>query len=144
MKNQRNRRSVLVLALAGFALAALSGCNTAGGTAADLGLAGAGGVAGYHLSDHKAGGAAAGAVVGYAASRLAQSQAKREISEAEQRGYDRAMNQSVKQHYWIIQNQQRARENADEREARLVPVVIPETTIDGVTYNARVEYLRIQ
>lgn len=144
MKNQRNRHSVLVPAMAGLALVTLSGCNTVGGTAADLGLAGAGGVAGYHLSDHKAGGAAAGAVVGYAASRIAQSQVKREISEAEQRGYDRAMNQSVKQQYWIIQAQQRSREGADERETRLVPVVIPETTVNGVIHNARIEYLRVQ
>jgi hypothetical protein len=143
MKNQRNRRSVLVPAFAGL-LVTLSGCNTIGGTTADLGLAGAGGVAGYHLSDHKVGGAAAGAVVGYAASRIAQTQVKREVSEAEQRGYDRAMNQAVKQQYWIIQNQQRSRENTDEREARLVPVVIPESNINGVLVKAHVEYLRVQ
>lgn len=137
------RRQYECLVLVGLCLA-LTGCGTLGGTAADLGLAGAGGVAGYHLSDHKGEGAAAGAVVGYTASRIAQTQVKREISEAEQRGYDRAMNQSVKQHYWIIQAQQRSREDADKGETRLVPVVIPETTIDGVIQNTRIEYLRIQ
>ena len=36
----------------------LTGCSTLGGPAADVGLAGAGSVAGYHLADHKIGGAA--------------------------------------------------------------------------------------
>lgn len=139
-----NQRNGIVLVLAGAIAATLSGCSTVGGTVADVGLAGAGGVAGYHLSDHKAGGAAAGAVVGYAASRIAQAEVKREVSEAEQRGYDRAMNQAVKQHYWTIQAQQRTREGAAEHESRLVPIVIPETTINGVIQNARVEYIRVE
>ncbi|MBL9207345.1 MAG: hypothetical protein JNN01_19855 [Opitutaceae bacterium] len=143
MKKRRFERIAPGVAL-GLSALALAGCGTVGGAAADLGLAGAGGVAGYHLSDHKVGGAAAGAVVGYAASRIAQSHVKKEISEAEQRGYDRAMNQAVKQHYWAIQAQQRSRESGDEPEARLVPVIIPETTLNGVTTTARVEYLRVQ
>jgi len=122
----------------------LTGCSTLGASATDLSLAGAGGVAGYHLSDHQVGGAAAGAAIGYTASRIGQSRVKKDISEAEQRGYDRAMNQAVKQHYWMIQAQQRSRENADEPEALLVPVVIPETTINGVTTRARIEHLRVQ
>lgn len=122
----------------------LSGCSTLGGPAADVGLAGAGGVAGYQLTDGKIGGAAAGAVVGYAASRIAQAEVRREVSDAEQRGYDRAMNQAVKQQYWIIQGQQRSRVTAEEPDAKLVPVVIPETKINGVLVQAHVEYLRVQ
>jgi hypothetical protein len=125
-------------------LAGLCGCSTLGGPAADVGLAGAGGVAGYHLSDGKVGGAAAGAVVGYAASRFAQAEVHREVSDAEQRGYDRAMNQAVKQQYWIIQEQQKSRESTNESAARLVPVVIPETKINGALVQAHVEYLRVQ
>ncbi|MFZ5495453.1 MAG: hypothetical protein ACOZE5_08985 [Verrucomicrobiota bacterium] len=138
---RRPRYEVLFVALACLTL---TGCGTLGGPAADLGLAGAGGVAGYHLADHKIGGAAAGAALGYLGSRVAQSQVKQAVSEAEQRGYDRAMNQAVKQHYWMIQARQRARDGADEHEGQLVPVVVPETTINGVTTNARVEYLRVQ
>jgi hypothetical protein len=142
MKKQRFERiaagALLVSALM------LTGCGTLGGPAADLGLASAGGVAGYHLSDRKMGGAAAGAAVGYTASRIAQSRVGKEVSEAEQRGYDRAMNQAVKQHYWAIQAQQRSREDTAESDAKLVPVVIPETTIDGVTTSARVEYVRVR
>jgi hypothetical protein len=120
----------------------LAGCNTVGSSAADLGLAGAGGVAGYHLSDGKVGGAAAGAAVGYVASRVVQSEVRSEMTEAEKRGYDRAMNQAVKQQYWLKQSQQR--ERVESPDVGLVPVVIPETKINGVVYNAHVEYLRVQ
>jgi len=140
MKSQ-NRRRLAALGFAAFMMA-LAGCNTVGSSAADLGLAGAGGVAGYHLSDGKVGGAAAGAAVGYLGSRIAQSEIQRNMSEAEKRGYDRAMNQAVKQQYWLMQARQRE-QTADARDARLVPVVIPETNINGVVQTAHVEYLRL-
>jgi len=114
-----------------------------GGTAADLGLAGAGGLAGYHVSDGKVGGAAAGAALGYVGSRISQGEVQRGVSEAEKRGYDRAMNQAAKQHYWSIQNQQRSHEVSHEDQARLVPIVIPESNVNGVIQNARVEYIRV-
>ena len=66
------------------------------------------------------------------------------VSEAEQRGYDRAMNQSVKQQYWILQNQQRAQEARAEKSARLVPVELPETTVNGVIIKPTVEYIRVE
>ena len=122
----------------------LTGCNTVGGAAADVGLAGAGGAVGYQLSDHKIGGAAAGAALGYVASKVARSEVQRATHEAEQRGFDQAMNQAVKQQYWIIQNQQRSRDSSDERATRLTPVGIPETKINGVLQKAHVEYLRVE
>lgn len=133
--------AAIALALSGLGLV---GCTTLGGPAADLGLAGAGGVAGYQLSGHRPGGAAVGAAAGYVASQVAQSEVHRDMSEAEKRGYDRALNQAVKQQYWIIQHQQRSRETPPETEARLLPVVIPETKINGVVQAAHVEYLRVQ
>lgn len=121
----------------------LAGCGTAAGNAAaDLGLAGAGGAIGYQASDHRTGGAAAGAALGYLGSRIAQSESQRAVNEAEQRGYDRAMNQAVKQQYWIMQRQQRE-SRTEETDTRLTPVVVPETTINGVIQNSRVEYLRV-
>lgn len=141
--NWKNRRSLAASALA-FCALAFSGCNTVGSAAADLGLAGAGGVAGYHVSDGKVGGAAAGATLGYLGSRVAQAEVKRGMSEAEKRGYDRAMNQAVKQQYWLIQAQQRERHAGEERDSRLVPVVIPESSINGVIRAAHVEYLRVE
>ena len=53
------------------------------------------------------------------------------------------MNQAVKQQYWIIQNQQKSLATEPERDARLVPVVIPEIKINGVIIAAHVEYLRV-
>ena len=121
----------------------LAGCGTAaGGAASDVGLAGAGGVLGYKLSDGNAGTAAAGAAAGYVVSKVAQSEYKSAEQKAEKAGYDRAMNQAVKQQYWIMQNQQKSLPAEDER-PRLVPVVIPETNINGVIQKAHVEYLRL-
>lgn len=142
--NSRNNRRELWGGFVAVASLALTGCNTAGSAASDLGLAGAGGVAGYQLSDGKIGGAAAGAAVGYVASRVAQSEIRSAMSEAEKRGYDRAMNQAVKQQYWIIQEQQKSRAEPGEPDARLVPVVIPETRINGVLVNPHVEYIRVE
>lgn len=144
MKRKPFSRIAIITTLAGLAWS-LAGCSTpVGSAAADLGLAGAGGVAGYKLSNGKVGGAAAGAAVGYIASRITQSQIQQALGDAEQRGYDRAMNQAVKQQYWIIQNQQRSRETTAQPEARLQPVVLPETKINGVVQNAHVEYLRLE
>ncbi len=134
------RCEILILILLPFALA---GCSTgAGGAASDVGLAGAGGVLGYKLSDGNAGTAAAGAAAGYVVSKVAQSEYSSAAQKAEKAGYDRAMNQAVKQQYWIMQNQQKSLATDDER-PRLVPVLIPEATINGVIQKAHVEYLRL-
>ena len=122
----------------------LAGCSTgAGGVASDVGLAGAGGVLGYKLSDGNAGVTAAGAAAGYVVSKVAQAEYKSTAQKAEKAGYDRAMNQAVKQQYWIMQNQQKSLPVDDER-PRLVPVVMPETNINGVIQKAHVEYLRLE
>ena len=143
MKKPRFERIVWACAVLTGA-AGLAGCSTAGRAASDLGLAGAGGVVGYQVSGKKIGGAVVGATVGYLASKVAQSEVSRGQTEAEKRGYDRALNQAVKQQYWIIQEQQHSRETQDESPARLVSVVVPETKINGVVQNAHVEYLRVQ
>ncbi|WP_152032787.1 hypothetical protein [Ereboglobus luteus] len=122
----------------------LSGCGTLGGSATDLALAGAGGTIGYEVSDHNVSGAAIGAASGYVISKVAQTQVKKAITDAEKRGYDRAMNQAVKQQYWIIQNLQK-REDDTAAESRLVAVQIPEaTTPDGVLLKSTTVYIRTQ
>lgn len=118
----------------------LAGCGTVTGTVSDVGLAGLGGVAGYKLSDGKIGGAGIGAATGFIASKIARSQIATALAEAEKRGYERALNQAVKQQYWIIQNQQRTPEAPA---TRLVPVQIPAQTVDGVLTNPTTEYLRV-
>jgi len=123
---------------------ALAGCGTGlGGAASDVGLAGAGGVLGYEVSGDKVGGAAVGAATGYVASKIAQASYKHGTAEAEQAGFDRAMNQAVKQQYWIIQNQQKTMQPSDARDPRLVPIVIPESRVNGAIVDAHIEYLRI-
>lgn len=141
MNWRKNQRSVAIL-VSGLSALVFTGCSTVGGATADLGLAGAGGVAGYQLSDGKIGGAAAGAAVGYVGSKIAQSEVQRATSEAEKRGFDRGMNQAVKQQYWLMQTQQR--EPVRPVETDLKPVVIPEAKVNGVVYNAHVEYLRVE
>ncbi|MBI2512159.1 MAG: hypothetical protein HYV96_09270 [Opitutae bacterium] len=142
MKKQRCNCAAVAAVLAAMAIG-LAGCGTVGGAASDLGLAGAGGAIGYEVSDHRIGGAAAGAAAGYIASKVAQSEVKRSDTEAEKRGFDRALNQAVKQQYWIIQNQQRA-PAGDSRPANQVPVQVPETTVNGVLRNATVAYVPIE
>ena len=128
-------------------ISALSGCaaNRVSSAATDLALTGAGGVIGYQVSNGRPEATAAGAVGGYLLSKAAQSAQEKSLSEAEKAGYDRALNQAVKQHYWIIQNQQKALAPAvEERAPRLVPIVIPESKINGVIINAHIEYLRVE
>ncbi len=138
---KKSRSEVLVLLALSLVLA---GCSTgAGGVASDVGLAGAGGVLGYKLSDGNAGVAAAGAAAGYVVSKVAHSEYKSAAQKAEKAGYDRAMNQAVKQQYWIMQNQQKSLP-VDDARPRLVPVVMPETNINGVIQKAHVEYLRLE
>ncbi|AHF94687.1 hypothetical protein OPIT5_23420 [Opitutaceae bacterium TAV5] len=145
MKRKNNPRRIVATACAlGLAVAGLSGCSTAGGMASDIGLAGAGGALAYELSDGDIGITAAGATAGYLASKITQSQVRKALNEAEQRGYDRAMNQAVKQQYWIIQNQQRSFATRDEATTRLVPVELPEATVNGVILNPSIEYLRVE
>jgi len=119
----------------------LAGCGTVASTVSDVGLASLGGVAGYKLSNGKIGGAAIGAATGFIASKVVQSQVAAALSEAEKSGYDRALNQAVKQQYWIIQNQQRTTETPAPR---LIPVQIPAQTINGVLTNPTTEYIRVQ
>ena len=131
-----------LIPLACLASVMLSGCGSLGSGAAEVGLAGLGGALGYEVSDHKIGGAAAGAAVGYAAAKVARGEIKRNEAEAEQRGYDRAMNQAVKQQYWIIQNQQRSAK-AQVKTATMVPVTIPESKTNGVIRNESVAYVPV-
>ena len=142
MKTPLRKHSVL------FACCALllAGCSTteAGKSVSDIGLAGAGGVIGYQLSDGKPAATAAGAVAGYLVSKTVQSSRERALLEAQKHGYERGLNQAVKQQYWIIQNQQKSTSPQEARDSRLLPVVIPETKINGVTINAHVEFLRVE
>lgn len=120
----------------------LSACGTLGSSATDVALTGAGGYIGYEASGQKIGGAAIGAGAGYLASKIVQNEFTQQLTDAEKHGYDRAMNQAVKQQYWIIQNQQKGSDDTDS-EARLVTVQIPETTTtDGTVLQPTTAVIR--
>jgi hypothetical protein len=128
-------------------LIVLTGCGTLGSSTTDLVLSGTGGAIGYEVSGKKIGGAAIGAASGLVLSKVAQAQVGKAITEAEQRGYDRAMNQAVKQQYWITQNLQKRNrrdgEGEDETGARTLAITLPETvTDDGVILKSSTEYIR--
>jgi hypothetical protein len=111
----------------------LSGCASLRQPATDIVLTGAGGAIGYHSSGKSIKGAAIGAGAGYLVSKIAGSEITAAIEDAEKRGHDRAMNQAVKQQYWIIQNQQRGEATDTQSEPRYVNVRLPEAvTQDGV------------
>ena len=138
----KRRFSMTVMTGGAALLFTMSGCATLGGSAAEVGLAGLGGAVGYEVSDENIGGAAAGAAAGYAAAKIARHEVSRGETEAEKRGYDRAMNQAVKQQYWIIQNQQRETKT-QVRTTTMVPVVIPESTAGGVIRNESVAFVPV-
>ena len=139
------KRSCRLLPLLAFPLL-FAGCTTAdiGKSVSDVGLSGAGGVIGYKVSNGNPAATAGGALAGYLVSKTVQSSQDRSVKDAEKAGYERALNQAVKQQYWIIQNQQKSLSPDGARDPHLVPVVIPETKINGVTINAHVEYLRVE
>ena len=122
-----------IILITSFALTlALTGCGTVGQSAADMTLTGAGGYIGYAVSGKKIGGAAVGAGSGYLASKLFQNQFGKQLEDAERLGFDRAMNQSVKQQYWITQNLQKADAKSGP-EPRFISIRIPETVTDDGT-----------
>lgn len=124
------------------ALLLVTGCGTLGSSATDVALTGAGGYIGYESSGKKIGGAAIGAGAGYVASKIIQNEFTKQLNDAEKHGYDRAMNQAVKQQYWIIQNQQK-RDDDTGGDARLVTVQIPEsTTADGTVLQSTTAVIR--
>jgi hypothetical protein len=139
----KKQRCDVALVLAGGALIFGSvGCACLGGSATEVGLAGVGGAVGYEVADHKMDGAAIGAAAGYVAGKVARREVKRGEDDAEKRGYDRAMNQAVKQQYWIIQNQQRTDKTA-VRNTSMVPVVIPEANVNGVIRTESVAFVPV-
>ncbi|OAM90014.1 hypothetical protein OH491_19145 [Termitidicoccus mucosus] len=135
-------RHIIPLALSTCLL--FSGCGTMRQSATDVVLTGAGGYIGYEAGGKKAGGAAIGAGAGYVASKIVQNEVDKAINEAEQRGYDRAMNQSAKQQYWIIQRLQQG-DGTTTREPRHVTIQLPETvTTDGVVLRPAAATIRTE
>jgi hypothetical protein len=133
--------NVFVISLVYMSALLLQGCGTAGTT----GMITAGGAATGALIGHAAsnknpywtaGGAAGGVLVG----SLLNYKLQKQMQEAEQQGFDRAMNQSARQHYWILQNLQKASDCETEHNGYgYYPIIRPEMTVDGVIFNESME-----
>lgn len=119
----------------------LAGCNTVDSTLADVGSGAAGGAIANKLSDGNTLLTATGAGLGVGLSRWTQKRIKQSEEMMYRSGFQDAMNQNVKQQYWIIQNRQKEQNRAYQCKAELVPVLIPEQVIDGVRIKERVEYI---
>lgn len=128
-----------------FAVALLSGCanSDVGKSATVVGGSALGAYTAYEASDGDpawtTGGAALGAVAALGANAFAEENERI----AYRSGYEAALNQSVKQQYWIIQNRQMQDEYPSQTEAEtFVPIVIPEQEINGEIRDERIIYLK--
>jgi hypothetical protein len=135
--------SVLAALFMVITLLLSTGCGTTGTQSMiSAGGAATGAYIGHSASNKNpywtAGGAAGGVIVG----SLMNYKLQQQIQKAEQHGFDRAMNQSVRQHYWMLQNMQKNLEASNEVNSySYVPIVRPEITIDGVNFNESREYI---
>ncbi|HAV13026.1 MAG TPA: hypothetical protein DCX06_05980 [Opitutae bacterium] len=123
----------------------LSGCasSKAGKNATVIGGSALGAIIAHEASDGDAawttGGAALGALTAIGANALAEENER----QAYRSGYEAALNQSVKQQYWITQNRQKEDAFAYETQTEsFVPIQIPEQQINGEIRNSRIIYLK--
>ncbi len=138
-------RRILLPASTLLIAVSLSGCasSKAGKNATVIGGSALGAVVAHEASDGNAawttGGAAVGALTAMGANALAEENEQKAYRE----GYEAALNQSVKQQYWITQNRQKEDSYASETEPEsFVPIKIPEQEIHGEIRNARIIYLK--
>jgi len=128
-----------------FMVALLGGCanSDVGKSATVVGGSALGAYTAYEASDGDAawttGGAALGAMAALGANALAEENERI----AYRNGYEAALNQSVKQQYWITQNRQMQEAYSSQAETEMfVPIVIPEQEINGEIRNERIIYLK--
>jgi hypothetical protein len=133
---------LLVVSIMGVMTLLLQGCGTH--SLITAGGAGAGAYIGHAVSNKNpywtAGGAAGGVLVG----SLLNYKLQQQLQQAEQRGFERALNQSARQHYWLLQNLQKDTEDTDTvGSCSYIPIVHPETTVDGVSFNETREHILV-
>jgi hypothetical protein len=134
-------RTMLLLAVVGL----LSGCasNEVGKSATVVGGSALGAVIANQASDGDAAWTTGGAAMGAVAALGANAMAEENERIAYRNGYEAALNQSVKQQYWIIQNRQKEDEFSEPEEpGTFVPVVLPAQEVGGEIQEERVIYLK--
>ncbi len=143
----KNRYKTIIVSVSLLTAAILSGC--ASGNAARkanvIGGSAIGAALGHNASDGDAAWTIGGAAIGALTAAGTNGMAERNERQAYRSGYEAALNQSVKQQYWIIQNRQKEdTSNQGTDRGTFVPVVIPEQEIDGEITNERIIYVRTQ
>jgi len=126
-------------------IAFLTGCASSqtGKNAAIIGGSALGAAIAHEVSDGNAawtvGGAAAGALTAISVNAIGD----RNERIAYRNGYETALNQSVKQQYWVIQNRQKEDTYTETSDSEsFVPVVIPEQQVNGEIQNEHIIYVR--
>ncbi len=141
--SSKSHRSIALLLILISGL--LSGCanSDVGKSATVLGGSALGAYTAYEASDGDAAWTTGGAVIGAAAGLGANALVEENERIAYRNGYEAALNQSVKQQYWITQNRQKEDEYTEPEEpGAFVPVVLPPQEINGVIQEERVIYVK--
>jgi hypothetical protein len=122
-----------------------SGCATSrGGRAAeDLATVLLAGGAGYAGSGGDAVATGAAAVTGLTIKKVAEIQRDRKEDRRVREAYDLGQLQATKSLHQAIENTQRTDVVGGASERTLLPLTVPERTIDGVIINPGVEYVRL-
>lgn len=141
LQSRRLAALALVILLSTFGV----GCSTSNVGKASTTISGGalGAAIAYEASDGDQAWTAAGAALGTLTALGANALAETNERKAFRSGYETAMNQSVKQQYWIIQNRQKEDTFASEStKETFVPVKIPEQEINGEIRSERIIYVR--
>lgn len=122
----------------------LAGCSTTEELSLEAGTVAGGSSLGY-MASRNIYGAVGGGVAGLGGYRFLRNKHNKQLEQAYKKGYEEALNQSTKEHYWMIQNNQKLEKlSRASSETRYIPVKIPEQEIDGVIENERIEFIRVK
>jgi hypothetical protein len=142
---------IFVVMLSGMMLCLTSGCALSSGVkkySSDALAVAAGGAAAYELSDRNPTWALAGGLGALAVKRSVDSASETSRKKELKETYDFAYSQACKENYWLIQNLQaqgaKAEQTAQREEYITIPITAPQRTVNGMTVESTVEYIKIR
>jgi len=121
----------------------ITGCATTR-PISDIAMGAGGAALANELSDGNPAITAAGAAGGVLISEGLHYASKKQADRAYANGYDKGRSDAVKQQYWVLVNQQRAKADGTDSNVRLYEIPVPEQRIDGVILKPTTKYLRIE
>ena len=110
----------------------------------DIALGAGGGALASELSHGNAAITAAGAAGGVLVSEGLHYASQKQADHAYTNGYEKGRSDAVKQQYWILVNQQKAKAGQNQENVRYYEIPVPEQTIDGAILNPTTKLLRIE